>query len=416
MMIDDETAESLRAENARLRGRVAELETAHRRLSHLLQATIDHVDAVIFLRDADGIFTFINEAYVEVTGLPRDAVIGKRDCDVFPEEVYEPFRVADRLVAATHRRIEQEEVLPLDDGLHTYLSVKFPVLDDDGPLVAVGGISTDISEHKRVEAALRETRSILHAIIENAPLVMFATDRHGRYILVSREAARQLGRAPQDILGRTDSEIMSAAALEKFRDHSDMVLGTDQPQVREDIVDREGGQQQIYLDTKFPIRDVSGQVYAICSVVTDITDIRRAEEQQRRLDEDLIKAQQFALQELSTPLIPIAAGAVAMPLIGTIDRDRMQQIVGALLDGVTRHRARIAILDLTGLRRVEAAIMRELILGVQAARLLGAEVVLTGVQPRMAATLLDMGVPLDQITALQTLQSGIAYALRRLRH
>ena len=60
--------------------------------------------------------------------------------------------------------------MPLPDGLHTYLSVKFPVLDDDGPLVAMGGISTDISEHKRVEAALRELGFDIHLTIRTASI------------------------------------------------------------------------------------------------------------------------------------------------------------------------------------------------------------------------------------------------------
>jgi rsbT co-antagonist protein RsbR len=133
------------------------------------------------------------------------------------------------------------------------------------------------------------------------------------------------------------------------------------------------------------------------------------------LQQEVIRAQESALQELSTPIVPIADGALAVPLIGSLDRARMQQIVSTLLQRISDSNATIVILDLTGVRQVETATMDALLHATQAIRLLGVEAVLTGIQPDMAQTIVGLDIPLQQVTTLQTLQRGIEYALAKLR-
>ena len=129
------------------------------------------------------------------------------------------------------------------------------------------------------------------------------------------------------------------------------------------------------------------------------------------MQQELIAAQQSALRELSTPLIPILDGVVAMPLIGAIDSARAQQIMETLLEGIGEKRASIAILDITGVRVVDTQVANALIRTAQAAQLLGARVILTGITPEVAQTLVQLGVDLSSVTTRSTLQSGIAYAL-----
>jgi len=131
------------------------------------------------------------------------------------------------------------------------------------------------------------------------------------------------------------------------------------------------------------------------------------------MQQEIIAAQQSALRELSTPLIPILEGVVAMPLIGAIDSARAQQIMETLLEGIGEKRASIAILDITGVRVVDTQVANALIRTAQAAQLLGARVILTGITPEVAQTLVQLGVNLSSVLAHSTLQSGIAYALAR---
>jgi rsbT co-antagonist protein RsbR len=412
----DESRElaALRAENAELRARVTELEREKQGLMRLIQATIDHVDAVIYLRDAEGVFTFINRTYMAVTGFTREAVIGKIDADLFPREVYEGFRVADRQVLTTRRVVEHEETLPQDDGLHVFRSLKFPVLGADGALIAYGGISTDLTPQRRAEADLARTQLVLKAVIENAPLLITASDRDGRYVLVGSEAARQFGRPAEEIVGKVVSELLPPELAQMLRTHAEVVFRTGEVLVVEEEVERDG-QTRTFLATKFPIRDATGAVTAVGIIATDVTELRGAESERLRLQQEVIRAQEFALQELSTPIVPIADGALAVPLIGSLDRERMAQIITRLLHRVAESRAEIVILDLTGVRQVETTTMDSMIQATQAIRLLGVEPVLTGIQPELAQTMVGLDIPLQRITTLQTLQRGIEYALAKLR-
>lgn len=127
----------------------------------------------------------------------------------------------------------------------------------------------------------------------------------------------------------------------------------------------------------------------------------------RRLEE----MQELALRELSTPLLTVSDHAVVMPLIGTIDSRRAQQVIETLLEGITSSGAGIAILDITGVPLVDTQVADALLRAAQAVRLLGAQVVLTGIRPEVAQTLVGLGADLREIVSRSTLQSGIAYAM-----
>lgn len=134
------------------------------------------------------------------------------------------------------------------------------------------------------------------------------------------------------------------------------------------------------------------------------------------VQQQVIDAQQQAIEELSTPLIPISDSVVIMPLIGTIDAQRAQQVMETLLEGVSSQRAAIAILDITGVRVVDTQIANALIQSAHAVRLLGAQVVLTGIRPDVAQTLVHLGIDLSTMITRSTLQAGIAHALQQTRH
>jgi rsbT co-antagonist protein RsbR len=408
------TIDALHAEIALLRQRVADLEASERALQNIVQTTFDQIEPVVYIRDPEGCFTLVNAAHARVLGRQRADILGKKDSDLFPREIWEGFRVNDRIVAETHQVIAQEEALPFEDGLHTFLSLKFPILDEAGALIATGGISTDITRQKRSDAALRESQSLLQAILDHSPIVIFAKDTEGRYILISSEGARRLGGIPRDILGKNDHELMPRSLADPIRADEMRVAETGITEEMETVILQDDG-PHTYLTTKFPLRNAAGEIYAVCGVAQDITRIKLAEGERSRMREELIEAQEFAIRELSTPLIPIAEGVVAMPLLGTIDEARARQIVDTLLAGVAQQRASIVILDVTGVQHVDQRTIGAIVQVSKAVRLLGAEVVLTGIQPQMARTLVALDLKLECIITLSTLQSGIELALARRR-
>jgi anti-anti-sigma regulatory factor len=143
----------------------------------------------------------------------------------------------------------------------------------------------------------------------------------------------------------------------------------------------------------------------------DITDRKRAEDALRQSKEETILAHRSVLAKLSTPVIPISDRVIVMPLVGTLDRMRMEQVMTVLLDEVQRTRASITILDITGVPDIDAEATNGIILAAQAVRLLGAQVVLTGIQPVVARSLVDLGSDLSAIVTRSTLQTGISYAM-----
>jgi anti-anti-sigma regulatory factor len=128
---------------------------------------------------------------------------------------------------------------------------------------------------------------------------------------------------------------------------------------------------------------------------------------------EIILAQEAALRELSTPLIPISERVVVMPLIGAIDTQRAHQVMETLLHGLANSRAEIAILDITGVLVVDTQVANALIAAAQAVKLLGATVLLTGIRPEVAQTLVGLGIDMRGIVTCGTLQNGIAHALGR---
>jgi anti-anti-sigma factor len=140
--------------------------------------------------------------------------------------------------------------------------------------------------------------------------------------------------------------------------------------------------------------------------------LRKSEAEHRELL-DAVKAQAHALSVLSSPIIPIHKDVIVMPLIGEMDAARARHMHEKLVHGVAERRARVAILDVTGLPSLCAEVADELVRTARSVRLLGSEVVITGIHPEVAQTLVALNINLSGITTLQSLESGIAYAMKR---
>ena len=186
------------------------------------------------------------------------------------------------------------------------------------------------------------------------------------------------------------------------------VIRTGQPRDMGEVTYRVNDEQEVIYSTQL----IPLPHNHIASVLVNVTERKRAEEALRQSIalEETIQAQNAVLAELSTPLIPISDQVVAMPLIGSVDSRRAQQVIETLLQGIAASGARIAILDITGVPVVDTQVANALIRAAQAVKLLGAQVVLTGIRPEVAQTLVGLGTDLRGIVTRSSLQSGIAYA------
>src|SRR5438034_3553701 len=130
--------------------------------------------------------------------------------------------------------------------------------------------------------------------------------------------------------------------------------------------------------------------------------------------ERVIREQQEAIRELSTPVLQVRERLLILPIIGVIDPHRARQLTEQLLRGIRTNRARVVVIDITGVAAIDASVANHLVLTVEAARLLGATVIVTGLSPEIAQTLVKIGVDLGKMTTVGDLQGGIEEAERLL--
>jgi PAS domain S-box-containing protein len=275
------------------------------------------------------------------------------------------------------------------------------------------GVIDDLMESSMAQAT---ERSLLRTIIDSLPDLIYVKDRDSRFEVANQPLARLMGVSnPEELIGKTDAELFPHELAIQYLADEQALMQSGEPLLNKEelVVDADGAQRWI-ITTKVPLRDPQGQVFRLVGRGQDITERKIVEAERQRLQEELIEAQQAALQELSTPLIPISDSVLVMPLIGRIDTRRAGQILETLLQGIQIQGADLAIIDITGVNVVDTQVAHALIQAARAVKLLGAQVVLTGLRPEVAQTLVSLGVDLSDIVTRGTLQSGIAYALRPL--
>lgn len=158
-----------------------------------------------------------------------------------------------------------------------------------------------------------------------------------------------------------------------------------------------------------------GQFYSSAWPITEykqtLEALKLANAELRRLADAASHVQQETLAALSTPLLRISGQILVLPLIGAVDSGRMQRVVDVLLHGVVSNRAKVAILDITGVDTADLEVANGLIQAAKSVGLLGARVVITGISPEVARTLASLGADWGDLVPLGDLAGGIEYAM-----
>ena len=191
---------------------------------------------------------------------------------------------------------------------------------------------------------------------------------------------------------------------------------------------------RIPIDPAAPLDDLSSVEHGVNAMLEDVAALREqdaartrqveemlgiTQAQARSLEEALetIKSQRASIAELSTPVLQLWDDVLAMPIIGVVDTRRSLDIMERLLGEVSARQSRFVILDITGVEVVDTKTADHLIKVTQAARLLGAECVMSGVRPAVAQTLVEIGVDMTALRTVSTIKDALRECLRRLgRH
>jgi PAS domain S-box-containing protein len=279
---------------------------------------------------------------------------------------------------------------------------------------SVVALSQAVAQQQQAEQERARAMALLQATLEAVADGILVVDGAGIIASFNRQFVDLWG-IPQAILATGDDRAALGFVVEQLKDPTTFLAKVEalyaQPEASSnDVLElRDGRMIERYSQPQQVDGITVGRVWGF----RDVTERKRAEQERVQLQEEIIRAQTAALAKLSTPLIPVSDRVMVMPLIGTVDARRAQDVLDTLLHGIADSKAEVAILDITGVPLVDAQVANGLVRAAHAVQLLGAQVVLTGIRPEVAQTLVGLGVDLSGIITRSTVQSGIAYALER---
>ena len=160
----------------------------------LLQSIIDNTSSPISIKKLNGEYLLINKNFGELFGTTNEQIIGKTDYDFLPKEIAEAYRNSDLEVAKKLIEIKSEETITQKDGVHTYIAVKYPLYDATGRIYAIGGISTDITERKKLEESLKATDAFF-----NMSFDIFTVAKNDHFIKINAAFTNTLGYTQEDM-------------------------------------------------------------------------------------------------------------------------------------------------------------------------------------------------------------------------
>ena len=263
-------------------------EAAARETDARFRSFIEHSPTSIAMLDRDGRYVVVNQELVErfrVDG--PDAIIGKTVFDFFPPEQAVEYKEQDQRILETGVSEQISYELQNDDGgPQAYLAQKFPIRDGEGEIVGLGIATTDITELRRAEAAVREREARFRSFIDNSPAYISMMDRERVFILASQKLIdERAGGDPDAILGKTVFDYFPPDMAAQFDEQDQRILRTGQPEeVSYDIPNPDGTERSL-LAVKFPVRAADGEIMGIGVVTTDITASKRAEAAVREREE-----------------------------------------------------------------------------------------------------------------------------------
>ncbi len=260
-------------------------------------------------------------------------------------------------------------------------------------------------------AELQASQDLTNNIINSLPGIFYMLDEQGHFVRWNDLFVQVTGYPAEEIAQMLATALFSSeeipqvqrAILEVFQSGASLVEAT--------LVSKNGTQTPYYFTGVRTIMD--GKPYLV-GVGIDVSERKKAEEERERLQQQVIEAQQRAIQELSTPIIPIMDRIIVLPLIGTVDSMRARDVTRALLRGISEYRAKIVIIDITGVPLVDTGVAAHLDKAIQAARLKGARAIVTGVSDAVAETIVDLGIDWGEVETLRDLQTGLLSALQSL--
>ncbi len=256
---------------------------------------------------------------------------------------------------------------------------------------------TDLSE---------EMSFYLASIVENSEDAIIGKNLDGTIISWNAAAERMYGYTASEAKGQNISIIVPPDHRNEIMQILQQIGRGERVALHETVRVRRDGKMLYVSLIISPIKDASGKIIGASSIARDISERKHAEE--------VIARQQQEILEISTPVVQLWPGVLALPLIGTLDSARTQTVMERLLNRIVETGSTIAIIDITGVPTVDTMVAQHLLKTIAAARLMGTECMVSGIRPAIAQTIIHLGVNLSDIVTKATLADAFAVALKRL--
>jgi diguanylate cyclase (GGDEF)-like protein/PAS domain S-box-containing protein len=241
---------------------------------HQLETLLDHVGAYVFTKDLEGRYTYVNRLGCELLDRPPEEILGRHDDEFFASGSAEQVVANDRAVIEQGVTVEREEILQTGSGAgpRRYWVVKMPLRDERGAVIGLCGISTDVTEHRRLERQLVQRQRLLDTVLDNIGSYVYMKACDGRYLYVNRNAAEFFGLPPEQVIGKTDRELISPENAASFEVLDESALrGSDRVAGVEEVVDADGRTRH-HWSVKVPLIQ-NGQVISTIGISSDITEV-----------------------------------------------------------------------------------------------------------------------------------------------
>ena len=257
---------------------------SHRELTRsrgLLQAMSDRTPAVTYVKDLQGKYLFVNQSFLDLFHVTQEQILGHTDVDLFGAEIAERFMSMDRRVVQANVALTDEEVVPLDTGDRTYLSVKCPLWDETGKPYAVFGVSTDITDRKRMESALVESRRHYQALAESLPHLVWTCRADGYCDYLSRQWVHYTGRSAEEQLGAGWADAIHPDDRARVEQEWGLAVQRGHTYDEEFRLRRHDGTYRWFRTRGVPLLDASGALVKWFGSNTDVEDYKRSEQRLR---------------------------------------------------------------------------------------------------------------------------------------
>jgi diguanylate cyclase (GGDEF)-like protein/PAS domain S-box-containing protein len=245
---------------------------------------LDSIDSFIFTKDLQGKYTFVNQAVLNLFEKKIDEVIGFEDSHFFDLARSIELKANDLLVMEKALKVENEErnFIRSKNEIRIFKAVKKPLFDREGNVTGICGISTDITEEKKLQEQVNEQSYLLDTMLNNIDAYIYVKNSERTFLYVNNKVAKLFGNSADNIIGKKDLEILPQEIADHFYQSDKQVFETNTKQIIEETIKNDKGEDCHYISTKMPFNQ-QGKLPAMIGFSSDVTELFELKEKFKQL-------------------------------------------------------------------------------------------------------------------------------------